>query len=60
MCINFDADKLKPYAFNFAIMRSCGKQSKAFDRSVRTAPNVLPLSTEFFHFLSWLEDSATH
>ena len=50
MYINFDANKLKPYAFNFVIMRVCGRQSKAFDRSARRAPNVLPLSTEFFPF----------
>ena len=50
MCINFDADKLKPYAFNFAIMRSCGGQSDTFERTVRRAPNVLPFSTHFFHF----------
>ena len=48
--INFDADKLKPYAFNSATLMSCGRQSKAFDRSVVRAPNVLPLSTESFHF----------
>ena len=57
MCINSDTDKLKPYAFNFAIMKSCGKQSKAFERSAKRAPNILPL---FAHFLSWLEDSAAH
>ena len=57
MFINFDTDKLKPYAFNFAIMKSCGKESKAFERSAKRDPNILPLTT---HFLSWLEDSAAH
>ena len=60
MCINFDAAKLKPYAFNFAIIRSCGRQSKAFERSVRRTPNVLPLSTHFFYVLvdiiKWLHN----
>ena len=32
------------------MMKSCGKQPKAFDRSVRRAVNVLLLSTDFFHF----------
>ena len=60
-CINFDAGKLKPYAFNFAIMRSRGRQSKAFERSLRRVPNVLPLSTHFSTiFPSWLEGSAAH
>ena len=40
---NFDANKLKPYAINFATMRSCGRKSKTFERSVRR-------STHLFHF----------
>ena len=50
LCINFDVDKLKPYPFNFAIIRSCGRQSKALRRSVRRALNVLPLSIHFCPF----------
>ena len=40
----------KPYTSNLAMMRSCGIQSKALDRSVNSAPKTPPLSTVFFHF----------
>ena len=48
--MRFRAVKLKPYEFNFAIIKSCGRQSNALERSVRRAPNTFPLSTAFFHF----------
>ena len=43
---------LNPYAFNFAIRRSCERQSKPFDQSVRNAPNNLLLSVADLHFSS--------
>ena len=41
---------LNPYAFNFEIRRSCERQSNAFDKSVRSAPNHCLLSVSDFHF----------
>ena len=41
---------LKPYAFNFAIKRSCKRQSNAFNKSLRSAPNDLILLLADFHF----------
>ena len=40
----------KPYAFNFAIKQLCGRQSKAFERSVSKAPKTCSWSTLSFHF----------
>ena len=42
---------LKPYAFNFAIMRSWGRSSNALGKSVKRAAKVLPLIVAFFQFL---------
>ena len=52
LCTNRKADMLNPYAFNFAIRRSVGGQSNAFDKSVRSASNDFSLSVADFHFLS--------
>ena len=38
------------YPFIFAMINSCRKQSDAFERSVSSTPNALPLSTDNFHF----------
>ena len=46
------ADMLKLYAFNFAIRRSCERQSNAYDKSVRSVPNDFLLSVADFHFSS--------
>ena len=46
---NHKAAMLNPYGFGLAIKRSCERQSNAFDRSVRSAPNVFLLSADF-HF----------
>ena len=43
---------LNPYAFNFATRRSCERQSNAFDKSVKSAPNDFLLSFADFHFSS--------
>ena len=48
----FSALHPKPYAFNLANIRSCSKQSKAFDRSVNKAPETPLLSNVCFHFSS--------
>ena len=32
------------------MIRSCGRQSKALERSVRKATKIFPFSTDFFHF----------
>ena len=48
--MRFRAVQLKPYEFNFAIIKSCGRQSSPLERFVRRAPNTFPLSTAFFHF----------
>ena len=40
LCVNFDADKLNPYIFNFAMLNSCALQLKAFERYHRRTPNV--------------------
>ena len=48
--MRFRAVKLKPYEFNFAIFKSCGRQSNALEMSVRKAPDAFPLFTTFFHF----------
>ena len=48
--IRFNTGRLNPYALSLAIIRSCGRQSKAFERSVRRAPKTFLLSTAFFHF----------
>ena len=45
-----DADKLNLYAFNFAMITSCGSYLKAFKRSLRRALNIFFLSTHFFPF----------
>ena len=37
------------YAFSLAIKRSCEKQSNAFDRSFRSAPNIFLLPIVYFH-----------
>ena len=36
-----------PWACNFAFIRSCGKQSNAFDRSVSNAAYSPPWSSKF-------------
>ena len=41
---------LNPNAFSLASKRSWERQSNAFDRSVRNAPNVSLLSIADFHF----------
>ena len=38
------------HAFNFAIRRSYERQSNAFDKYVKSAPNDLLLSVSHFHF----------
>ena len=48
--INFKVDKVKPYELSFAIRSSFLRQSGALERLVNRAPNILPLSTAFFHF----------
>ena len=47
MCLNLEDDKLKPYALSLALMRLCGTQSKAFERSVSKLVNALALSSKF-------------
>ena len=44
------AERLNPYAFNFATINSCDKQSNAFDRPVNSTPNAFLLSIGDFHF----------
>ena len=44
------AEELNPYAFNFAMVNSCNKQSNAFESSVNGTPNDFPLSTDVFLF----------
>ena len=41
---------LNPYAFSLAIKSSLERQSNAFDRSVRSVPNICLLSIADFHF----------
>ena len=41
---------LNPYAFSLAIKRSWERQSNAFNRPVRSAPNIFLLSIAVFHF----------
>ena len=45
-------DMLNPYALNFAIKRSSERQSNAFNKSERSAPNDFPLSVIDFNFSS--------
>ena len=45
-----NAGRSNPYALSFAVSNSWSRQSNALERSVSKAPNVLPLSTELFHF----------
>ena len=40
---------LTPYAITFSTNSSCGRQLKAFERSVSNAPKTRPWST-YFHF----------
>ena len=51
---------LNPYAFNFAMRGSCERQSNAFDKSVRSAPNDFFLSVTDFRFQALILDSAEH
>ena len=48
--INRSAFKLKPYECKFTISNSFGRHSKAFGKSVWSAPKNLPLSTADFYF----------
>ena len=50
LCTSSNAVKLKPYAFSFAMSNSWSRQSKAFNKFVSKAPNILLLSTDLFHF----------
>ena len=50
LCISFDTDRLSPYACNFAMIRSCRRQSNTFKRFVKRAQTVFPLSRDFFYF----------
>ena len=47
---NLKAGTLNPYAFSLAIKSSWERQTNAFDRAVRIAPNIFLLSTADFHF----------
>ena len=38
-----------PYSLNFLTMRSCGRESKAFDKSIETRPIIFRLSSSFRH-----------
>ena len=58
--MRFRAVKLKLYEFNFAIIKSCGRQSNAVQRSVTRAPNMFPSSTVFSISQSLLKDNAAH
>ena len=49
---NLNAFKLKSYACSLAVKNSCNKQSNALDKSVKSAPKELPLSTNDFHLSS--------
>ena len=51
---------LNTYEFNSGIRRSCKRQSNAFDKSVRSAPNDFFLSATDFHFQALILDSAEH
>ena len=46
-----------PWACNFAIIRSCGKQSNALDKSVSNAAYSPPWSSDFLIFLSLPRDN---
>ena len=48
--INFNDSIEKPYPWSFATIRSCGRQSKALERSVRKAPYSFPWSNAFSQF----------
>ena len=55
-CTNITDFKSNPYAYSLATTKSCGKQSNALDKSVRSAPNPHPpppppLSILFHYFL---------
>lgn len=45
-------EKPNKYASGLAIIKSCCKQLKAFDKSVNRAVNVFSLSIDFFQFSS--------
>ena len=54
------ASIVKPYAWHLATSNSCGRPSKAFDKSTRTALTLLLLFKYFFHSsmilkITWLE-----
>ena len=51
---------IKTIYIKFSNQSSCGRQSKAFDRSVNKAPKVPPPSTLTRHFLSLQLDRATN
>ena len=46
--LSFNDSVEKPYAWSFASIRSCGRQSKALERSVSKAPYSSPWSNTFF------------
>ena len=48
--MNFEACKVNPYTFSFAIGSSCLRQTNAFEESVNKAQNTLFLSTAVYHF----------
>ena len=53
--LSFDYDRIIETIFllilvKIRLLHECGKQSKAFERLINSAPNTFPLSTEFFHF----------
>ena len=50
--IDFDTDKLKSYTFTFAMERSFGRQSKAFERSIKRELRISPHPQTFYIFLS--------
>ena len=50
LCINRNIYKLDPYTLNLAIRRSCERQSKDFERSLRSAPNFCLSSVVNFYF----------
>ena len=50
LCINFNAYKLNPDAFDFPMIRSCGRQSKAFERSVERVPKRFSRTRRLFAF----------
>ena len=52
-CTNLSESIMNLYAFDFAIKRSCERQSNALERFARGAPNLFWLSTANFHFVKY-------